>query len=100
MKSKGISKNTYIAGGREEDEEDEKPAKKAKRGIDVVDFGSKDAVKVSFIAWANKINTLQEAEALNELRRRGSIEQEEAEYLIDNCKHKKIVSGLKRSLGA
>jgi hypothetical protein len=98
MRSKGISKNTYVTGGREEEEE-EKPVKQPKRGISVVDFDSPEAVKVSFIAWTNKINALTEKEALNELRRRGSVEQEEAVYLIDNCKHKKICAGLKKSLG-
>lgn len=59
-------------------------------GGESVQAGVEPEISASFKAWVNKLNTLELAEAVSELQRRGKISKVEAIYLADKTEHQKI----------
>lgn len=108
--AKGIGKNVTVVSQNGDDDESEKKTAVRKKGVSVTSLGAEAdedgaedvAVSANFVAFTNKLNTLDHTEALNRLRSRGdALEQEEALHLIDNLdakKHARLIRGLKKQL--
>jgi len=103
--AKGIGKNVTVTGSNGEEEEAQQPLKINSKNVSVVSLndddeaGDEPTVSASFVGWVNKINALPYDKAIVEIRVRGSMEQEEALYLVENSKHPKIVKSLSKKLG-
>jgi hypothetical protein len=108
--AKGIGKNVTVVGQNGEDDDEVKKTTVKKKGVSVTSLGTEAeedgeedvAVSATFVAFTNKLNTMDHVEALNRLRSRGDgLEQEEALYLIDNLnaeRHSRLIRGLKKQL--
>ena len=108
--AKGIGKNVTVVSPNGSDDE-ERPAPKVavtgKKGVSIVSLEDDDSdgdedeptVSPTFVAWANKINMIEDgAKAWAEFKLKGSFEYEECLYLIDNCNHGKIKRYLSKKL--
>jgi hypothetical protein len=67
---------------------------------DVTSFFDVDTVSVSFKAWVNKANNLDEESAIRELLSKKELSFEEMQYLADNTKHPRIRKGLNKRIAA
>lgn len=110
LAAKGISRNVSVVNTDSTDSDDQPVKAKTrsqKSGVSVIGgFDEEDLVPASevstkFKAWVNKINLIEDQEdAIAELRQKSQLDEDECQYLIDNCKHDRIVNGLKKKLEA
>lgn len=77
-------------------------AQGTQRSYDMTEMGKEDegdvGISVAFRAVVDKLNTLSEAEAVNDLRMRGKLNARHARYLMENIKHESIAAFLRKSL--
>lgn len=112
--SKGIGKNVSIStGDLDRDEELQRNFDKSGGNKSFIGAGTEDSpgtinfgedeeidpISPNFRAWVNKLNDMSEAEdALSEVKMRGNMSMEEAEFLMNNCIHEMISSGVAKRL--
>lgn len=116
--SRGISRNVSVVNSSTEEQEaplqasrnTAQPGRAAaqaatKKGsvsisnlMDEVEEPPVAEVSARFVAFVTKLNGLDEAGAMAELRLRSELTEEECHYLIDNCQHERISKILKSKL--